>query len=35
MLINSLIFYMTYSGWTVINIIIITSYRFIQEEKLG
>ena len=35
MLINSLIFYMTYSGWTVINIIIITSYKLIQEDKLG
>ncbi len=35
MLINSLIFYMTYSGWTVINIIFITSYKLIQEDKLG
>ena len=34
-LINSLIFYMTYSGWTVINIIFITSYKLIQEDKLG
>ena len=35
MLINSLIFYMTYSGWTVISIIFITSNKLIQEDKLG